>query len=135
MTLTRRSCTDALFARTPLSRAQFAEDHYFPPAMLAAQADARAEGLIPDVRAWTPARSLASMDEGGIATAIVSTSSGAELRKSLDAAGMRKLARTCNEYAAAHGDRPQGPLSASSPSCRCPMSRARSRRSNSPSIS
>ncbi|HXQ52094.1 MAG TPA: amidohydrolase family protein [Stellaceae bacterium] len=74
--------------------------HYFPPAMLAAQADARAEGLIPDVRAWTPARSLASMDEGGIATAIVSTSSGAELRKSLDAAGMRKLARTCNEYAA-----------------------------------
>jgi 6-methylsalicylate decarboxylase len=74
--------------------------HYFPPAMLQAQLDARAEGLSPDVRAWTQARSLAAMDEGGIATAIVSTSSGAELRKTLDAAGLRRLARTCNEYAA-----------------------------------
>jgi predicted TIM-barrel fold metal-dependent hydrolase len=74
--------------------------HYFPPAMLEAQANARAEGLSPDVRAWAAAKSLDVMDQGGIATAIVSTSSGAELRQSLDDDGMRKLARICNEFAA-----------------------------------
>lgn len=74
--------------------------HFFPPEMLKAQRDARAEGLSPGVLAWTAARSLDVMDQGGVATAIVSTSSGAELRKSLDPAALRRLARTCNEFAA-----------------------------------
>jgi predicted TIM-barrel fold metal-dependent hydrolase len=74
--------------------------HIFPPQMLEAQVNARAEGISPAVRAWQPAKSIEAMDQGGIATAIVSTSSGLELRESLDDEGMRKLARTCNEFAA-----------------------------------
>jgi 6-methylsalicylate decarboxylase len=74
--------------------------HYFPPAMLEAQAGARAEGLSPGVRAWAAEKSIEAMDQGGVATAIVSTSSGAELRQSLDDDAMRRLARTCNEFAA-----------------------------------
>jgi len=74
--------------------------HYFPPEMIAAQAAARGEGLSPDVRAWNAARSLDAMDRGGVATAIVSSSSGVELRNALDREGMRRLARTCNEFAA-----------------------------------
>jgi 6-methylsalicylate decarboxylase len=74
--------------------------HYFPPEMIKAQVDARAEGLIQPVKDWTAARSIEVMDQGGIATAIVSTSSGAELRKALNQDGMRRLARTCNEFAA-----------------------------------
>jgi predicted TIM-barrel fold metal-dependent hydrolase len=75
--------------------------HFFPPEMLQAQRDARAEGLSPGVLAWSAARSLEVMDQGGIATAIVSTSSGAELRKTLAPADLRRLARACNDYAAA----------------------------------
>jgi 6-methylsalicylate decarboxylase len=74
--------------------------HYFPPAMLKAQSDARAEGMSPGVRNWNWAASLEAMDAGGVATAFVSTSSGAELRKALDSEQMRGLARTCNEFAA-----------------------------------
>jgi 6-methylsalicylate decarboxylase len=74
--------------------------HYFPPEMIAAQAAARAEGLSPDVRAWSAQRSIAAMDEGGVATAFVSSSSGFELRQSLDRDGLRRLARICNEFAA-----------------------------------
>jgi len=74
--------------------------HYFPPAMLEAQIAARAERIIPGVREWTPARTLAAMDAGGVGTAFVSTSSSAEVRKSLDKEGLRRLARACNEFAA-----------------------------------
>ena len=62
--------------------------------------NARAEGLSPAVRAWAAAKSIDAMDQGGVATAIVSTSSGAELRQSLDDDAMQRLARTCNEFAA-----------------------------------
>jgi predicted TIM-barrel fold metal-dependent hydrolase len=74
--------------------------HYFPPDMIKAQFDARAEGLIPAVKEWNVAKSIEVMDQGGIATAIVSTSSGAELRKAVSQDAMRKLARGCNEFAA-----------------------------------
>jgi 6-methylsalicylate decarboxylase len=74
--------------------------HYFPPAMLEAQEASRAAHLTAAVRGWTAARSLDAMDEGGVATAIISTSSGGELRHTLDREAMRRLARTCNEYAA-----------------------------------
>jgi 6-methylsalicylate decarboxylase len=74
--------------------------HYFAPAMLAAQIAARAEGLSPEVRAWTPGKTLEAMDANSVAAAIVSTSSNAELRKSLGEDGMRRMARINNEYAA-----------------------------------
>ncbi len=74
--------------------------HYFPPAMLDAQTAARAEGISPEVRAWTPARTLEAMDGSGVGTAFVSTSSSAEVRKSLGKAETQRLARTCNEFAA-----------------------------------
>ena len=74
--------------------------HYFPPQMLEAQVNARADGLSPGVKAWQVQKSIEVMDQGGVATAIVSTSSGLELRQSLDEQGMRTLARTCNEFAA-----------------------------------
>ncbi len=74
--------------------------HYFPPEMIAAQTSARADGLSPSVRAWSAGKSLEAMDQGGIATAFVSSSSGFELRQALDREAMQRLARTCNEFAA-----------------------------------
>jgi 6-methylsalicylate decarboxylase len=74
--------------------------HIFPPAFLAAAADAFST---PPSRArlvseWTPQKALAEMDENGVETAIVSiTNPGIWFG---DVQGARTLARACNEYAA-----------------------------------
>ncbi|HUK60004.1 MAG TPA: amidohydrolase family protein [Stellaceae bacterium] len=74
--------------------------HFFPPEMISAQTEARADGLSPAVRAWSAGKSIEAMDQGGIATAFVSSSSGSELRHAFNRDAMRRLARTCNEFAA-----------------------------------
>lgn len=70
--------------------------HYAPPAYIA-EVHPRSPLQAP-VRLWTPEKTLADMQEAGIATAVLSISTpGLWLG---EAAASRKLARVCNEYAA-----------------------------------
>lgn len=70
--------------------------HFYPPALIPELA--RAKESLTQAKDWSPARSLADMDEAGVATAIVSiTTPGVSFA---DAALARRLARECNEYAA-----------------------------------
>jgi predicted TIM-barrel fold metal-dependent hydrolase len=69
--------------------------HHTPPPYLAA---ITARDVPGPVRDWTPDKSLADMDRGGVATAITSITTPA--LRFLDDAGARKLARECNEYTA-----------------------------------
>jgi predicted TIM-barrel fold metal-dependent hydrolase len=76
--------------------------HLLPPAYVDAVGDALRKQA-PDfafvLAQWSPARSLEAMDEAGIATALTSLSTPGVFQG--DAAGARKLARACNEFAAA----------------------------------
>jgi predicted TIM-barrel fold metal-dependent hydrolase len=69
--------------------------HHTPPPYVAA---ITARNIPGPVRDWTPEKSLADMDRGGVATAITSITTPA--LRFLDDAGARKLARECNEYSA-----------------------------------
>jgi predicted TIM-barrel fold metal-dependent hydrolase len=70
--------------------------HLSPPSYIAASVGANfGDGLM---RKWTPEKSLADMDEGGIAVAMLSVTQPGVNFTSGDAA--RKLVRECNEYSA-----------------------------------
>jgi predicted TIM-barrel fold metal-dependent hydrolase len=73
--------------------------HFAPPAWLA---EVKGRPLLqPANAAWTPARSIEDMDQGGVATAIISvTNPGLWFG---DAAAAERLARACNEYGAKLG--------------------------------
>jgi predicted TIM-barrel fold metal-dependent hydrolase len=70
--------------------------HHTPPPYLAA---ITAQNVRGPVRDWTPEKSLADMDQAGVATALTSITTPA-LRFLDDAAGAGKLARECNDYSA-----------------------------------
>jgi predicted TIM-barrel fold metal-dependent hydrolase len=78
--------------------------HFYPPAYRDALIDFGAKnpgnGVPPFVRTWTPARTLEVMDQGGVATAILSIATipanwfnGSDPEK-------RRWARLCNDYVA-----------------------------------
>src|SRR5437870_9438477 len=69
--------------------------HHTPPPYLAA---ITARNITGPVREWTPEKSLADMDRGGVATALTSITTPA--LRFLDDADARKLARECNNYSA-----------------------------------
>ena len=69
--------------------------HHTPPPYLSA---ITARNITGPVRDWAPEKSLADMDQAGVATAITSITTPA--LRFLDDAGARKLARECNEYTA-----------------------------------
>ncbi len=74
--------------------------HMMPPALLEAWKNAPAgEAMIPGLRDWTPARTLDQLDRNGVGTAILSLSSRFPALR-LDAAGLLRLTRLCNDYAA-----------------------------------
>ncbi len=66
--------------------------HFFPPSLV------QKLGVAPRVSDWTPARSIAAMDENGIRAAIVSVPQAAALRDDLEEA--RSVARQSNEFGA-----------------------------------
>jgi 6-methylsalicylate decarboxylase len=70
--------------------------HHTPPPYLAA---ITAQNVRGPVREWTPEKSLADMDQAGVATALTSITTPA-LRFLNDAAAAGKLARECNDYSA-----------------------------------
>jgi len=72
--------------------------HIAPPSYLAAL-HMRKLGA-PPTMAWTLTKSLEDMDRAGVATAITSLTTPAIGPWVADAAGARRLARECNEYAA-----------------------------------
>lgn len=78
--------------------------HYYPPEIIRAWSDysaARKEMPLPPLVAhWQPKTSLAEMDGSGVASAVLSLASIPGVWFGLDAAGMRRMARLCNEFAA-----------------------------------
>jgi predicted TIM-barrel fold metal-dependent hydrolase len=76
--------------------------HFYPPEYLAAQqefAKRRGGGVLPGVRNWTVAGTVDEMDRNGVSTSILSISS-TPVWFGADIAGMRHMARLCNDYAA-----------------------------------
>ena len=69
--------------------------HHTPPPYVAALT---AKNIPGPVRDWTPEKSIADMDNAGVATALTSITTPA--LRFLDEAGARKVARECNEYTA-----------------------------------
>jgi 6-methylsalicylate decarboxylase len=78
--------------------------HYYPPEIIKAWSDysaARKEmPLGPLVAHWQPKTSLDEMDAGGVGSAVLSLASIPGVWFGLDTAGMRRMARLCNEFAA-----------------------------------
>jgi predicted TIM-barrel fold metal-dependent hydrolase len=78
--------------------------HYFPAEIITAWQDYMSrygEGrLQPNVANWAPASSLEEMDKGGVVTSILSLASIPGVWFGLDAPGMRRMSRLCNEFAA-----------------------------------
>jgi predicted TIM-barrel fold metal-dependent hydrolase len=72
--------------------------HFFPPFLQEAwqQASVRSS---PTIRGWTLAKTLEAMDQGGVATAIISISSGLNL-PGLNTEQTQRMTRLCNDYAA-----------------------------------
>lgn len=81
--------------------------HYFPPQLKEALQDhmTRTSGArqLPMVTAWTPEKSLEDMENGGTATSILSLASIPANWMGMDVAGMRRMARICNDFAAKMG--------------------------------
>jgi predicted TIM-barrel fold metal-dependent hydrolase len=78
--------------------------HQYPPEMLAAtKAEAARTGvtLPPAIANWTPQQSLATMDANGIATSVLVLAQSDGVWTPGDPAGMRRMARACNEHGAA----------------------------------
>src|SRR5262245_12665029 len=69
--------------------------HHTPPAYRAALLAKNVRGPILD---WTPEKSIADMDQAGVATAVTSITTPA--LRFLDEAEARTVARECNEYSA-----------------------------------
>src|SRR5712691_1664037 len=79
--------------------------HFFPPFLLEAWQKAALPNA-PLVRNWTLPRTLEQMDQGGVATAVLSIPTGLNLRD-IDDAAIRRVTRLCNDFAAEAGkDRP-----------------------------
>lgn len=78
--------------------------HYYPPQIIAGWQSylTRHSGgtLSPRVAHWTPQTSLDEMDRNGVAVSVLSLASIPGVWFGLDAGAMRKIARTCNDYAA-----------------------------------
>jgi 6-methylsalicylate decarboxylase len=75
--------------------------HFFPPFLLEAWQKAALTNA-PLVRNWTVERTLEQMDQGGVATAVLSIPTGLNLRD-LDDAAVRRVTRLCNDFAATAG--------------------------------
>jgi len=71
--------------------------HFFPPFLLEAWQRANTPGAAL-VRDWTVARTLDAMDQGGVATAMLSISTGLGLRD-ISESEVRSMTRRCNEFA------------------------------------
>jgi predicted TIM-barrel fold metal-dependent hydrolase len=90
-------------ARTPVDTSRAAgridvHHHLSPPGWVEAL---KARGAVdPLIVAWTPERSLADMDRAGIATALLSITTPGIFMDRLSVDEGRRVARTCNEYAA-----------------------------------
>jgi predicted TIM-barrel fold metal-dependent hydrolase len=93
-TLLSRGATEAQMSSTTPHRIDV-HHHHTPPPYLAALVARNVSG---PVRDWTPEKSLADMDQAGIATAVTSITTPA--LRFLDEAGARRVARECNEYSA-----------------------------------
>ena len=95
------SATDTPLANLPPGLIDL-HHHILPPAYMAEARDrvvAQYQGTLPAaVASWTPQEALAEMDRSGVATAIVSISTPGVWFG--DKVAARRLARTCNEYAA-----------------------------------
>jgi predicted TIM-barrel fold metal-dependent hydrolase len=78
--------------------------HYYPREIIEAwqgYMSRKNEGrLQPNVANWAPAASLEEMDKSGVATSILSLASIPGVWFGLDAEGMRRMSRLCNEFAA-----------------------------------
>jgi predicted TIM-barrel fold metal-dependent hydrolase len=78
--------------------------HYYPREIITAWQDYmdRNSGgrLQPNVANWAPAASLEEMDKSDVATSILSLASIPGVWFGLDASGMRRMSRLCNEFAA-----------------------------------
>jgi predicted TIM-barrel fold metal-dependent hydrolase len=75
--------------------------HYFPPAQVEVMTSKRVGGLMK----WSPQLSLDDMEQGGVATAVLSAAQPGVWFGDVDEA--RKLARECNDYGAQlRGDHP-----------------------------
>jgi predicted TIM-barrel fold metal-dependent hydrolase len=78
--------------------------HYYPVEIINGWQDyltRHGQGrLQPAVAKWTPNASLEEMDKSGVATSILSLASIPGVWFGLDAPGMRRMSRQCNEYAA-----------------------------------
>lgn len=73
--------------------------HFYPPEFREAVAEFSGSRM-PLVESWTPEASLAEMDANGVSTAILSLWSIPGVWIGADAAGMRRWARSVNDYAA-----------------------------------
>jgi len=77
--------------------------HYYAPEYLSTWQEyvaKRHEGLPPQVKGWTPQWAIERMDQAGIATCVLSLPSTPAVWFGADPAGMRKMSRLCNEFAA-----------------------------------
>lgn len=78
--------------------------HYFAPDYIKAWQDYLERNhlgaLPPPVRGWTPQWALEQMDQAGIATCVLSLPSTPGVWFGADPAGMRRMSRLCNEFAA-----------------------------------
>jgi predicted TIM-barrel fold metal-dependent hydrolase len=89
-----RSSVASAQAVAPPTRKIDVHHHIMPPRYLAATRDLQ----VPIARAWTPEKSIADMDQAGVAAAITSISQpGVWLGSTAQG---RHLARLCNDYAA-----------------------------------
>jgi 6-methylsalicylate decarboxylase len=88
----------------PTRRLVDTHHHYYPREIIDAwqgYMTRSSEGrLQPNVANWAPASSLEEMDKSGVGTSILSLASIPGVWFGLDAEGMRRMSRLCNEFAA-----------------------------------
>lgn len=95
-----------VWAQTPAANGRLIDihHHYYPPEIIGGwQGYMNRHGggnLSPGVAHWTPQASLDEMDRNGVAISVLSLASIPGVWFGLDTAGMRKMARSCNDYAA-----------------------------------
>src|SRR6185437_10019553 len=90
-------------AKVPVRSAIDVHFHYYAPEYLSTWQEFIAKhggGMPPQVKGWTPQWALERMDQAGIATCVLSLPSTPAVWFGADAAGMRKMSRLCNEFAA-----------------------------------
>src|SRR6516162_10611456 len=88
----------------PAPRLVDTHHHYYPREIIDAwqgYMSRNSQGrLQPNVANWAPAASLEEMDKSGVVTSILSLASIPGVWFGLDAEGMRRMSRVCNEFAA-----------------------------------